>query len=187
MIMVLSSDAKPLNIPILYVRDKTFFRNKNGMMVYVGGAFEVIRQYKKAYKLIHIIDESLNKRDLSNLDLYNQATYNIHVQVELTQDVGDAIIDSLLKYNIRIVSDIPRVLQRIHNINPKYAVYKSEQLDIDTEVRDILVMQPTDLAIEKYVCNNEKDKKQHRIFVYENEYNSLRDKSKSCIFGVLFP
>ncbi|HLD60478.1 MAG TPA: hypothetical protein VI912_05750 [Candidatus Bilamarchaeaceae archaeon] len=97
-----------MEIPIVYLKDKQMFRKEKGVLRFIGNAVEVARKMKKdGVKLIHIIDQNLEKGGTTNLDIYNHLTYFINIQVELTDQ---KIIEKLLNIRVRIVLDLPTKL-----------------------------------------------------------------------------
>jgi len=184
--MVLSSD-KPLRVPVLYVRDKTFFRYNKGIKIFLGGGFGIIRSYQKRYKLVHLIDENLLNGNSRNLDIYNQATYHLHIQVEIDK-IDDQVLKTLLSYDTRIVSKNKDIIQKVLSIKPRYIVLKKERFEGNEKVRDLIIEKP-DKEIDKIKnTENENDPRtsDHRIFVYKKEYDKLPNELKPYIFGVLF-
>lgn len=178
MMMVLSSEH--ILVPVLYLKGKDFFIQKNGVFVYVGNAFKYVKKNAKNYKLLHIIDEDLNTGKGSNLDFYDDATYYTHIEVEV-QTFNSRIlhiIDKLISFNVRIVSKDMRLITYILNKNKALAVLEVDVYTGDEPTRDVLALSlPSNFKVSS--------KCTHRIFVHRRTYDTLPNTSKPYIFGVL--
>lgn len=89
-----------LEIPLIRVRHKQVFRED--MLTLAGKPVDVARRLKEAgTKLIHIVDEDALAGLSSNLDIYNDLTFFINVQVECAP--VDALVKKLLSLKCRVV------------------------------------------------------------------------------------
>jgi uncharacterized protein related to proFAR isomerase len=167
----------PLEIPIIYIKDKQAFTKKDGTLRLLGNPVFLAKEYaKQGTKLIHMIDEDAKKGLAVNLDVYDKLTYFINVEVECGEHVS--IIKKLLSMKARVVLRLPtkidlkkwkdreRLLVGI--VDPDYQG-KAEG------VHDVIIEGADEEIIKKY------RKLKKRIIVHENEL----DEFKSRCFGIL--
>jgi hypothetical protein len=91
-----------VEIPIIYLRDKQAFRKEGRMLRLAGKPLDMAKKLKKGgCVLIHIVDLDALSGMTKNLDIYDNLTYIINVQVECAPE--PALIMKLLSLKCRVV------------------------------------------------------------------------------------
>ncbi len=93
---------EPLEIPLIYLRDKQAFRREGGVLRLIGKPLDHARELKKAgTALIHIVDMDALSGMQKNMDVYDNLTYVINVEVEAAPE--PAMVMRLLSLKCRVV------------------------------------------------------------------------------------
>jgi hypothetical protein len=91
-----------LDIPLFILKDKQVFSRKGGAMHLLGKPLSLAKDLKaEGVKLIHIIDTEAMNGLPNNLDVYNNLTFIINVEVECAPK--DVIVKKLLSLGCRVV------------------------------------------------------------------------------------
>ncbi len=91
-----------IKIAQIIVKDKQAFSRTGGVLRFLGSAVDIAKKIKDdGFKLIHIVDEDALSGSSTNLDVYDNLTCFINVQVEGFSK--DEMIKKLLSLRCRVV------------------------------------------------------------------------------------
>ena len=91
-----------MDIPLIYIKDKQAFTKKEGILKLLGNPVDIAKRLKdEGYKLLHIVDLDALRGLSKNLDVYDNLTYFINVQVECAPD--EDLVKKLLTLRCRVV------------------------------------------------------------------------------------
>lgn len=161
-----------LRIPLIYIRDKQAFTKEGGILKLLGKPVDVAKRLQeKGYKLIHIIDEDALKGLSKNLDVYNDLTFFINVQVETAPK--DELVKKLLSYRCRVVLSSDMDVSEIREKNLLVAKLSKGSKTELTDFTDVLLEESDDGLVRKF-----KNMKK-RVMIYE------KDKGKEQVWGMV--
>jgi hypothetical protein len=109
----------------LYLKDKEFYlEHKEGILKKLGniGVIRDLIKRNNNIKLLHIIDQDLNRGTIKNFDLYDSLTTFIHVQVE-TSNLNFA--KKLQSINVRTVILPP--YENIDELNKRFLALRIDK------------------------------------------------------------
>ena len=167
-----------LRIPLIYLRDKQAFRKEDGMLRLVGKPLDYAKELKKAgYLLIHIIDMDALSGMPKNLDVYDNLTYVINVQVECAPE--PAIIMKLLSLKCRVVlapdADVASLKEKKLLVAKISAAYSG----VAEGFHDVLLEEADGPSIDKFIELGK------RVIIYEKDEPGVAVKLRKKLFGVI--
>ncbi len=170
-----------LEIRSMIVKDKQAFMQKDGMMRLIGKPIDVAKKWRdQGCKLIHIIDSDAQKGMTTNLDIYDNLTYFVNVQVECAPI--PAIFTKLLTLKCRIVLSPSAGASIAAMAEKKLLVAKiaSGSVVKDAELapfHDVILEDADDASVERF------DSLGKRVIIYEKDKDKLKSMKK--IWGVI--
>lgn len=152
-----------IKIPLIHLKDKQAFAKSGSVLRFLGKPLDVARKFKEdGFKLIHIVDEDALSGLSTNLDVYNNLTFIINVQVECAPI--PALVHSLLNLSCRVVLEPGRMdlsgIKEKQRLVAKILPGTSPSVD---DFHDILLLDADEELIEKYSGLGK------RIILYESE------------------
>jgi hypothetical protein len=163
-----------LKIPLIYLRDKQAFTKEGGMLRLAGKPLELAKEKKASgCRLLHIVDSDALSGLQNNLDIYDNLTYIINVQVECAPEPG--IVMKLLSLKCRVVLppsfDTSRIDEKrllVAKITPDYGG--------DAEgFHDVVLEDADEESAQRFAALGK------RVIIYEKD----REKVKMKVFGVI--
>jgi len=168
-----------LRIPVIRIKDKQAFAD---MLSLLGKPVDVAKKMKEeGYKLIHIIDMDALSGMPTNLDIYDNLTYFINVQVECAPN--DKIVKKLLSLKCRVVLDPSKLysskpgLSAIREKNLLVAkVQRDCALPLD-DFHDVVIEKADDDSVARFAALGK------RVIVSESDYGKLANRKP--VWGIL--
>lgn len=161
----------------MHVRDKQAFSAEGGMMRLIGKPVDVAKRWKEeGCKLIHIVDVDALNGTSNNLDIYDNLTFFINVEVEC----APSLATKLLTLKCRVVlppSAGPAVegfkekRLLVAKLPPGHPVDKDEL----AAFYDVILEQADELSVEKLLSLGK------RVIIYEKDKNKVKGK----IWGII--
>lgn len=171
-----------MRIPSIYIRDKQAFRKEGGILRLIGKPLDYAKEQKEAgCKLIHIIDLDAIKGLQSNLDVYDNLTYLINVEVECApqQDIITRLLNLKCRVVLPLSADILSMREKKLLVAKIPAGYSGDAEGF----HDIILEDATDEEVARFV------KLGKRVIIYEKDEGKLKGKGKAGgkdgIFGVI--
>ena len=171
-----------LEIRSMIVKDKQAFMQKDGMMRLIGKPIDVAKKWRdQGCKLIHIIDSDAQKGMTTNLDIYDNLTYFVNVQVECAPDPGD-----LHQAPHAEMPDSPFSIRRgFHSRHGREeAPCREDRVRLCRErcrssapFHDVILEDADDASVERF------DSLGKRVIIYEKDKDKLKNMKK--IWGVI--
>lgn len=167
-----------LRIPLLILKDKQAFRRHAGALMLAGKPIDIAKRLKEeGTKLIHIVDSDALKGLPTNLDVYDNLTYIVNVQVECAPK--DGIVRKLLSLRCRVV--LPPSFDTSALKERKLLVAKIPGgYGGDAEGFHDVVLEHADSATVKRFSSLGK-----RVIVFEENYTELETGDRKLIWGVI--
>lgn len=164
-----------LEIPLILVRHKQVFRGD--MLTLAGKPVDVARRLKEeGAKLIHIVDEDALAGLSSNLDIYDDLTFFINVQVECAPD--DALVKKLLSLKCRVVLPPGRLdVSRYREKKLLVAKVRAGHEGGLEGFHDVLLEDADDAAVARFSAMGK------RVMVYAKDLKKL--KSPQAVWGAV--
>jgi len=98
-----------LHIPVIYVKDKQAFSKKGGTLRLIGKPIDIAKKFHKdGTKLVHFVDLDAMNGNENNMDIYDNLTFILHLEVEGAK--SERVLKHLLALNARVVIDLPTKL-----------------------------------------------------------------------------
>jgi hypothetical protein len=169
-----------LRIPLIYLRDKQAFRKEGGMLRLIGKPLDYAKDLKKAgCMLVHIVDMDALLGMPKNLDVYDNLTYVINVEVECAAVPG--IVTKLLSLKCRVVlppqADVASLREKkllVAKIPDGYTGDAEGFSDVVLECAD-------DGAVKRFIALGK------RVIIYEKDEKGLPAATARKLFGVIAP
>lgn len=168
-----------LHIPLIRIKDKQAFGKD--MLSLMGKAVDVAKTLKdEGARLIHVIDTDALAGLTNNLDIYDNLTYFVNVQVECAPI--DKVVKKLLSLKCRVVLE-PGKLD-LSNIREKKLLVAKVPRDYALplpDFNDVIVENADDDAVKRFLAMGK------RVIVYETDYRKLETWNRKLIWGVIEP
>lgn len=87
------------------LRDKTVFREQDGILRQAGRPMDILQKIPEDVKILHIVDLNAKDGNMTNLDLYDNMTYKLNIEVECAPK--EEILRKLFALGTRAVLDLP--------------------------------------------------------------------------------
>lgn len=171
-----------LRIPVLYIKDKQCFRKEGGVSTLAGKPLDVARELKeKGAKLIHFVDQDALNGNGSNLDIYDNLTYFVNVEVECAP--ADELVKKLLSFKCRVVLAVPCPVGVSRYKEKKLLVAKVPESYGGGEAgvagfHDVILEGADDTAVEHFASMGK------RVIIYGKDEGKVK-KEKKSVFGVI--
>ena len=167
-----------LRIPLLLMKDKQAFTRKDGALRLAGKPIDIAKKLKgKGVRLIHIVDTDALKGLSTNLDVYDNLTYVINVQVECAPKQD--IVMKLLSLRCRVV--LPPSFDTSSLKEKRLLVAKiPEDYDGDAEGFHDVVLENADSESVKRFSSLGK-----RVLVFEPDYHKLDPEAQKVLWGII--
>ncbi len=165
-----------MRIPSVFLQDKQAFRKEGGILRLIGKPLDYAKGQKESgCKLIHIIDMDALNGMPKNLDVYDNLTYIINVEVECAPQQD--IITRLLRLKCRVV--LPPSADILSKTEKKLLVAKIPKgYSGDAEgFHDVILEDATDAEVMRF------SKLGKRVIIYEKDEGKIKE--KGGIFGVI--
>lgn len=165
-----------LRIPQIFLRDKQAFRKEGGIMKLMGKPLDYAKEQKgSGCKLIHIVDLDAQKGMQNNLDVYNNLTYIINVEVECAPEQG--MITRLLNLKCRVVlppdADIGGMREKKLLVAKVPDGYHGDAGGF----HDVILESATEAGVSRFL------KLGKRVIIYEKDEGNI--KNKKSLFGII--
>lgn len=167
------------SIPVFIIKDKQAF---NLDMRFLGKPIDMCKKFKEqGYKLVHIIDKDAKSGSSTNFDIYNNLTFFLNIQVEISSN--EEFVKKLLKINSRVVIP-PNPQFNLSKESKKLLVAKFradvdyDQLDISC-FNDVILENADDASVDCYLAQEK------RIMVFESDFKKLSKEKAKKIWGIL--
>ncbi|MEW6036359.1 MAG: HisA/HisF-related TIM barrel protein [Candidatus Micrarchaeota archaeon] len=167
-----------MRIPVMYLRDKQAFRKEGGAMRLAGKPLNVAKAFKEdGVKLIHIVDIDALSGLRNNLDVYDNLTFIINVQVECAPRAD--IVMKLLSLKCRVV--LPPSFDASGLKEKKLLVAKIPK-DYPGDAggfHDVLLEDADDASVRRFHSLGK------RVIVHEEGYGKLDAGCRKLVWGVI--
>lgn len=167
-----------LRIPLFILKDKQAFTRKGGALSLAGKPMDIAKRLKEeGTKLIHIVDSDALKGLPTNLDVYDNLTYIVNVQVECAPK--DDIVRKLLSLRCRVV------------LSPSFdtSALKEKKLlvakipvayDGDAEgFHDVVLEHADNGSVSRFSSLGK------RVLVFEADYPKLETRNQKLVWGII--
>jgi len=163
-----------LQIPVIYLRDKQAFRKDGGMLRIAGKPIDIAKGHKgDGCVLIHIVDYDALNGSQANIDIYDNLTFIINVQVECAPD--PSLVMKLLSLKCRVVLppsfDTSAIAEKRLLVAKIPAGYAGDAEGF----HDVLLEDADEASVMRFGGLGK------RVLIYEKD----RKKVKSKVFGVI--
>lgn len=170
-----------LDIPLVFIRHKQVFRED--MLTLLGKPVDVAKKLKEGgCTLIHIVDEDALAGNSSNLDIYNNLTYFINVEVECAPKVE--IVHKLLSLKCRVVL-APPLKAALSGFREKKLLVAKVPHDYAGGAsglegfHDVVVEDADDAAVAHFAAMGK------RVIIYRKDLQKLGPKAKEALWGAI--
>jgi len=162
----------------MHVRDKQAFSLEAGMMRMIGKPIDVAKRWKEeGCKLIHIVDVDALNGTSTNLDIYDNLTFFINVEVECAPSIATKLLD--LKCRVVLSPSAGPAVEGfrekrllVAKLPPGHAVDGREL----AAFHDVILEEADEGAVEKLLSLGK------RIIIYEKDEGKIRSKG---VWGVI--
>jgi uncharacterized protein related to proFAR isomerase len=165
----------------MHVKDKQAFTDKGGMMRLIGKPIDVAKRWKEeGCVLIHIVDTDAIKGTSTNLDIYDNMTYFVNIEVECSP--LPAIVTKLLTLKCRVVLPPSAGLSVSGMAERKLLVAKipsgMEASEKDLEnFHDVVLEDSDDVSVRRYRGFGK------RVIIYEKDWEKMKERKK--VWGII--
>jgi predicted metal-dependent phosphoesterase TrpH len=170
-----------LDIPLIYVRHKQVF--SEDMLRLRGKPVDVAKKLKSAgCTLIHIVDEDALAGNSSNLDIYDNLTYFINVEVECASK--EEIVHKLLSLKCRVVL-APPLKTALSGFREKKLLVAKVPHDYAGGAaglegfHDVIIKDADDAAVARFAAMGK------RVIAYQKDLPKLGPKAKEALWGAI--
>jgi hypothetical protein len=168
-----------LDIPLILIRHKQVF--KSGMLSLMGKPVDVAKKLKSSgCTLIHIVDEDALAANSSNLDIYDNLTYFINVEVECAPK--EEIVRKLLSLKCRVVlppsADVSGYREKKLLVAKLPRGYAGNAAAL-AGFHDVIVEGADDEAVERLATMGK------RVIVYKDALEKLGPKARGLLWGAI--
>lgn len=167
-----------LRIPFFVMKDKQAFTRRSGSLHLAGKPIDLAKELKSGgTELIHLADSDALNGLTNNLDVYDDLTYVINVQVECAPKEG--IIRKLLSLRCRVV--LPPSFDTSALKEKKLVVAKiPEGYQGDAEgFHDVLLEKADGKSVKRFASLGK------RVMVFEADYSGLDAGCRKLVWGVI--
>lgn len=173
-----------LHIPLIRIKDKQAFGR--GMLNLLGKPLDVAKKLKEqGRQLLHIVDTDALAGLTNNLDIYDNLTYFINVQVECAPE--EKIVKKLLSLKCRVILDPDKLhsskldLPAIREKKLLVAKIKKDYALPLPDFNDVIIENADDDAVKRFSAIGK------RVIVYEADYLKLEAECRKLAWGVIEP
>lgn len=155
-----------IKIPIIYIKDKQAFSFPNKELL--GKPIDICKEYaEKKYKLIHIIDLDGLIGSATNMDIYDNLTYFINIEVEIAPK--EQLLKKLLSIRARVVisQKDKDLIAKFKEKNLFVAKLEKDEIIEDTDFLDIIIQEVDEKNINRI--------KNKRIIIYQKDIKKLKN------------
>lgn len=165
-------------IPIIYLRDKQVFKKEGGMLQFIGKPIDVAKDLKeRGFQLIHIVDLDALSGLSRNLDVYDNLTYLLNVQVECAST--PSLVMKLLSLKCRVVlhptADVSALKEKKLLVAKIPKGYEGEAEGF----HDVMLDQANTEEAQRFFNLGK------RVIVSENDYAGLSTSGRRCVWGII--
>lgn len=167
-----------LSIPLFLMKDKQLFTKRAGALLLAGKPIDIAKELKgKGVRLVHIVDNDALRGLPTNLDVYDNLTYVINVQVECAPKKD--IVMKLLSLGCRTV--LPPSFDASGLKEKKLLVAKIPiAYDGDAEgFHDVVLEHAEDENVRRFSSLGK------RVLVFEPDYPKLESRNQKLVWGVI--
>lgn len=163
-----------MDIPIIYLRDKQAFRKEGHMLRLAGKPLDMAKELKKGgCMLIHIVDMDALSGMTKNLDIYDNLTYVINVQVECAPE--PALIMKLLSLKCRVVLPPSAPIASMKEKRLLVARIPGGYAGDAEGFHDVILEDADDALVRRFAALGK------RVIIFQKD----REKVKEKVFGVI--
>lgn len=174
-------NAGPMRIRMMHIKDKQAFAEKDGMMRLLGKPIDVAKSWKEeGCKLIHIVDNDALKGSPTNLDIYDNLTFFVNVQVECAPAMP--MVMKFLSLKCRVVLPLSAGPSIGAMVEKKLLVAKiSGGVPGEAELasfHDVVLVDADDVSVARYA------KLGKRVMIYDKDKGKVKKEMKS-VWGII--
>ncbi|MEW6748237.1 MAG: hypothetical protein AB1295_00835 [Candidatus Micrarchaeota archaeon] len=167
-----------LRIPLFIIKDKQAFTRQSGSLRLAGKPIDIAKELKdRGTKLMHIVDSDALNGMPTNLDVYDNLTFVMNIQVECAPK--EAIVKKLLSLKCRVV--LPPSFDTSSLKEKKLLVAKiPDGYGGDAAgFHDVLLEKADDEAVKRFAGLGK------RVMAFEDDYAKLETQNRKLVWGII--
>lgn len=169
-----------LRIRTMHVKDKQAFSDAGGTMRFLGKPIDIARRWKdEGCRLIHIVDVDAIKGTPTNLDIYDNLTFFVNVEVECAPQAQ--MVAKLLSLKCRVVlaptAESGVIASGMEEKRLLVAIIRKSYKGDADGFHDVILEDADERSVARFHALG------RRVIIYQKDEAKI--KSKKLLFGII--